>query len=615
MGFLRIKEIDLKKTFSLNQPKACMREYRIKQIEKDDQETKVTVLHNENEIGVYKYGPMHPELVFEPTESQKHIGSFEINPNDEEFFVRLLKEYETNKKYGECPDITPPRITTMTLLYKLETKEGKNPFIHLDTLFKCVKLDKQVYSVKSSNQYRNFQGTKEPNKKQRKPKTKKTLYNQVTLVIYIDPDRDKDKAIKDREKINVKIFKNGAIQMTGVRFMKSADMAITFVVQKINQINSGIYLPVETNENGLVLDDKRKVYGVFHKKSAFFGKLIGYYQNDVRTKRIDHKPKLYFWDEGINGYTTVVPKGTPCSESVFSINTDSTDSDGKDKEYQKKVFDNNGVLIGKQTIEWNQLYLKNEGICLDQLDMKIQESTILFHMQNRKRVKWTVSDTHSAILDKDGFQIGKIKSHFQVPEEKDPFNGKLLVKQQAVFKNPELVPVNRKIGMINAVFSLNLGDFHIILNNLNRLLVYNYGVKSRYDPGGDYLAVNLKYAFNLKNKQKDGVCYCMKKACEHCQHNKKHEKFCQDCENTKHTGNLCNSCMSCEMCIHQSSCDVKKCKQCNCFCDPCDCVLISVLCFHTGKIIITGARSEEQMNEVYSWFTHVIQKHYLFIVI
>jgi len=68
------------------------------------------------------------------------------------------------------------------------------------------------------------------NLKKREKKTKKYFYNQITIHIFID--------YKDQSKfINMKIFNNGSLQMTGIKSKEMGQIAIDKIKEKIIKIN------------------------------------------------------------------------------------------------------------------------------------------------------------------------------------------------------------------------------------------------------------------------------------------------------------------------------------------------------------------------------------------
>ena len=114
-----------------------------------------------------------------------------------------------------------------------------------------------------------------------------------------------------------------------------------------------------------------------------------------------------------------------------------------------------------------------------------------------------------------------------------------------------------KVTLINSNFSAN---FNIKRDVIFQILRDKYHINNiKYEPIG-YPGVNVKYMYN-EDHNNDGVCKCT----------------------------LLNK-------------------------DKCTCRRISMFIFRTGKIIITGARKEEQLNEAYNFINTVLKRHYHEIV-
>lgn len=605
---------------------------KVEKINKLGEITECIVTRNNKEISRIYYGGDLDEI---------EIKGEQL---DEEICESLIIDYENKQKYGSVPEPTRPRITTITKTCKIVSCGHNNEvnnneiYIDLDTLYRKIKLDKQLFSVKLKGLYRNFTDTPEPKKTKREPVCKKhkvqncqdckknAIYNQCTVIVYIDPDRDKDKKLIDKEKINVKIFKNGELQMTGIRNLKNAEFVQNLIISKLKELH-GTHTVTMERKNGIIIDSFNKVYN--NKLEQ-----IGFYQNDQRTKKIQHTPKLYIWNG--SDYSILVEKGELLIEQFYKK---------KDKNLSKKVFNKNGEFLGEYQILFNEEYLKSREINLDESVLKIQENAFIVSTKDTK-CKWNISDQYSCVLDKKNYQVAKIiqtkpfdtRLSNKVSDlnknnkfNKVSYSTNKCIGSEEEFKGTEykveyyciknyrdsMKIVNETIRMMNSVFDLNLSNNKLHLGNLNKLLVKKYNRNSIYNPSGGYTAMNTKYYFNTKNEIENGICKCSKEACVYCLHERKHEKVCNNCEiEMTNTGNLCNSCKECKTCIHQSKCKVKTCNECICTCDPCDCICISLLCFHSGKIITSGSCNDfSQIETAFEWFKSVFQREFYDIIV
>lgn len=133
-------------------------------------------------------------------------------------------------------------------------------------------------------------------------------------------------------------------------------------------------------------------------------------------------------------------------------------------------------------------------------------------------------------------------------------------------KNPFMgkTPVikNVSIPLINTDFSIGC---NVDQEKLHSILVDKYNLISILEKT-IYQGINTKYFYNKKTS--DGICHCLEK---------------------------CNG-------SGEGNCDG-------------DCKKITVSIFRTGKIIITGARTIEQIDTVYCFINNIIERHYDDIIV
>lgn len=128
--------------------------------------------------------------------------------------------------------------------------------------------------------------------------------------------------------------------------------------------------------------------------------------------------------------------------------------------------------------------------------------------------------------------------------------------------NPEDYKIsNVNIVLINSDFSTH---FNIKRDVLHELLTKKYNLRSSYEPC-IYPGINCKYYWNsLYNKEKKGICHCNQK--------------CLGKGNGEKAG---------------------------------ECRRITIAIFQSGNIIITGARSYEQLQETYQYINSILKENYL----
>lgn len=157
----------------------------------------------------------------------------------------IMEECYENTKLS-CSDVTPKekyveptkyRISTMTLITSFSC------YINLEVVSKYFKLDDTIISM--------VYGDKPV--KNSKHKTNRPFFNQATIIVKLDPLR----------KVNVKIFSNGKIQMTGVKNVKDGHQALNLIISKLKE-TSGI-VPLEK-----VLDSQLELIYLKNRKTDHF---------------------------------------------------------------------------------------------------------------------------------------------------------------------------------------------------------------------------------------------------------------------------------------------------------------------------------------------------------
>ena len=133
------------------------------------------------------------------------------------------------------------RISTITGISKF-SKE-----INLDNLYSSFEIDDIIKFIEYGEKYMGEIDRK--NLKKREKNKKKFFYNQITLHVYL-------KYLDIDKKINVKLFNNGSIQMTGLKSIELGESIKQYLLQKIISLNSEheIYKTDETDEHLKLLE-------------------------------------------------------------------------------------------------------------------------------------------------------------------------------------------------------------------------------------------------------------------------------------------------------------------------------------------------------------------------
>ena len=110
---------------------------------------------------------------------------------------------------------TPLRISTITALCNIGCE------VPLEDVYNYL----QVNDVIQFIQFKNFPDKGVP--KKTKPKTKKkSFYNQMTILL----------CLSDTRSINIKIFKNGQLQMTGVKSNEEGNRAVELLIEELHLV-------------------------------------------------------------------------------------------------------------------------------------------------------------------------------------------------------------------------------------------------------------------------------------------------------------------------------------------------------------------------------------------
>jgi TATA-box binding protein (TBP) (component of TFIID and TFIIIB) len=111
------------------------------------------------------------------------------------------------------------RISTMTAISSL------NSDIHLDYLYHSMDISTNFPFIQHGSLGIKGSSTK-TSRKSRKPKQKKTFFNQVTIHVFVE------------KLVNVKLFNNGKIQMTGLKYEGHGTKVLDRLIPYIKELDS-----------------------------------------------------------------------------------------------------------------------------------------------------------------------------------------------------------------------------------------------------------------------------------------------------------------------------------------------------------------------------------------
>ena len=130
-------------------------------------------------------------------------------------------------------------VSTMSASCKLDTT------IDINNIENYLLLNSNdIITVKMSNdKIRTLEIIKDKTKRKKKvePKndtSKNHFYNQITVIIRVTEGSYKD--LSDEPKINMKLFKNGSIQMSGCKSVKNINIALNKLIARLSEIKAKI---------------------------------------------------------------------------------------------------------------------------------------------------------------------------------------------------------------------------------------------------------------------------------------------------------------------------------------------------------------------------------------
>ena len=132
------------------------------------------------------------------------------------------------------------KISTMCASCKLGTK------INISNIENYLQLDENnILTIKRNKEamrtlipiiVKPKRNKKSKYRKEKKDNTKNNFYNQITVVVRIDETKVDD--FSDVCKINMKLFKNGSVQMSGCKTINDINIALNKLIIKLKEIKA-----------------------------------------------------------------------------------------------------------------------------------------------------------------------------------------------------------------------------------------------------------------------------------------------------------------------------------------------------------------------------------------
>jgi TATA-box binding protein (TBP) (component of TFIID and TFIIIB) len=306
---------------------------------------------------------------------------------------------------------------------------------------------------------------------------KKLFYNQVSLIIKHTGKNNENKDCEENI-VNVKIFGNGSLHLTGVKNTLEGQEIVLILYKKLEKFKnkfSTILLIKDTN--GVYLDSSNNVYSTQLNKT-----IIGYKLNSLIY--VINKKEYYITEINTSEINTPINMST---QNVFMSNK-------LEAKRTRNILNMDGKNIGYSKINLirnkSKLYKNNSNIHFDK--------NFIFYDGNGTS---TIIGNISYEIEKACDKIEKETSNLiEYNYNCNPFITEPL--QQKLY---DISNLNMNINTINIYFKL---DFELNRQRLfDKLLELNY--ITEYTPE-KYSGVKLTYKIN-QNYLNDGKCLCNNK--------------------------------------------------------------------------------------------------------
>jgi len=305
---------------------------------------------------------------------------------------------------------------------------------------------------------------------------KKLFYNQVSLIIkHIGKDKDNKKC--DQNIVNVKIFGNGSLHLTGVKNTLEGQEIVLILYKKLEIFKntfSTILLTKDTN--GVYLDSSNNVYSTQHSNKTIIGYKL------TSSIYVINKKQYYITDIDID----IDIDSSTKKLRVFMSNK-------LEAKRTRNILNMDGKNIGYSKINLirnkSKLYKNNSNIHFDKNFIFYDRngtSTIIGNISYEIIPQVTLSENTLNLIEYN-------------------YNCNPFITEPIKEKLNNISNLNMNVNTINIYFKL---DFELNRQRLfNKLLELNY--ITEYTPE-KYSGVKLTYKIN-QNYLNDGKCLCNNK--------------------------------------------------------------------------------------------------------
>jgi TATA-box binding protein (TBP) (component of TFIID and TFIIIB) len=355
-------------------------------------------------------------------------------------------------------------IFTMTLSVHLFSNNEKVSCLNMSNLYNHLTLDEDITGLKYKWKEQNFikgkystSSIKKSRNKNQEKLNKVSFYNQLSLIV---------KVITGRE-VNVKLFQNGKLQLTGCKQKLEAISAANIIISKLNKfLNKSVNLKLKRH-NPILLDSDNNVYST-NKGHP----IIGWYNEKTNEYHISNKNCIY--DETLGIFITTKQFG--CRS--------------------KLLFDNTGNQVGVQTIDLlkgkKKLYTKNMNIQIINNHVYCNDNTIIGNVNYTFDEKY--NPNNGVVVDKEK-EIIHMDLCPYLDVDKNVIHSELSSLDSNCHVDVYSIMAKKNIG-----FEINQTKFATFLRNNHFIVKYNPET---------YSGLYILFKYNtLPNATINGLCTC-----------------------------------------------------------------------------------------------------------
>ena len=450
---------------------------------------------------------------------------------------------------GAYPNPTELSISTMTVVSNIKTNKNSDDHIKLDLLSRIINIcDEDDPDLKTKDggitkvdYYTNLERNK-ININTMKQLKKNPFFNQVSLVF----------KYFDCRSVNVKLFNNGKLQMTGIQSENESEYISKNIINILKKSKLKIYTSIDElykenkepkiNDYVLVFNNKTDKLSYYrwnylniieNIESILDLKLFE--TNEMKSEFI----KLNGWvsDYNITKFINILKSNLKLLNNKYILLTEKIDE-------INKLKNNNSILDKDKTLNVNHEIFKLSKIIM------YYKNTIP-HLTNVIKKLLKIQECDNELIS---FVTKKYREELNELIDMDELSAFYEFNFIDDIENYKLQ--NIKIELINSDYTTN---FMINNTKLNIIVKQKYKAFSSYEPN-EYPGVKNKFYWNEKNVGNQGRCNCIPK------------------------------------CIERGKKSI--------------CTQITISVFQSGSVIITGAKSIQQIKDAYNYINNIFKDNY-----